>query len=184
MTCRHTTGPSTNQRGVSLVLISWPGPVCTSGSWTSQFWFFDVCKNRCLDRTEALVYDSGPCSCLQHDEAVVMGLPPDCFFAGPSLMSHRFVTVRRGSPAARCGQIQPGDQLEEVEGRPVSGLHHRDLAQILRRAGNTLRLSVTPRQRTSELEHSWVSGPDRRPEQPTLFVCLLRRCPPLREDGV
>ncbi|KAF6739825.1 Membrane-associated guanylate kinase, WW and PDZ domain-containing protein 1 [Oryzias melastigma] len=62
----------------------------------------------------------------------------------PSLMSHRFVTVRRGSPAARCGQIQPGDQLEEVEGRPVSGLHHRDLAQILRRAGNTLRLSVTP----------------------------------------
>ncbi|XP_078806127.1 membrane-associated guanylate kinase, WW and PDZ domain-containing protein 3 isoform X8 [Oryzias latipes] len=65
---------------------------------------------------------------------------------GPSLMSHRFVTVRRGSPAARCGQIQPGDQLEEVEGRPVSGLHHRDLAQILRRAGNTLRLSVTPRQ--------------------------------------
>ncbi|XP_029974738.1 membrane-associated guanylate kinase, WW and PDZ domain-containing protein 1 [Salarias fasciatus] len=63
----------------------------------------------------------------------------------PSLMSHRFVTVRRGSPAARSGQIQPGDQLEAVEGRPVAALQHRDLAQILRRAGNTLRLSVTPR---------------------------------------
>ncbi|CAJ1085658.1 membrane-associated guanylate kinase%2C WW and PDZ domain-containing protein 1 isoform X1 [Xyrichtys novacula] len=63
----------------------------------------------------------------------------------PSLMSHRFVTVRRGSPAARSGQIQPGDQLEAVEGRPVGGLQHRDLAQILRRAGNTLRLSITPR---------------------------------------
>ncbi|KAM7411128.1 hypothetical protein PAMA_021217 [Pampus argenteus] len=62
-----------------------------------------------------------------------------------SLMSHRFVTVRRGSPAARSGQIQPGDQLEAVEGRAVGGLQHRDLAQILRRAGNTLRLSITPR---------------------------------------
>ncbi|CAN9515295.1 unnamed protein product [Ophioblennius macclurei] len=63
----------------------------------------------------------------------------------PSLMSHRFVTVRRGSPAARSGQIQPGDQLEAVEGKPVAALQHRDLAQILRRAGNTLRLSITPR---------------------------------------
>ncbi|KAM9830110.1 membrane-associated guanylate kinase, WW and PDZ domain-containing protein 3 isoform 1-T2 [Syngnathus typhle] len=62
-----------------------------------------------------------------------------------SLMSHRFVTVRRGSPAARSGLIQPGDQLEAVEGRAVASLHHRDLAQILRRAGNTLKLSVTPR---------------------------------------
>uniref|UniRef100_A0A3B3TKQ9 PDZ domain-containing protein n=1 Tax=Poecilia latipinna TaxID=48699 RepID=A0A3B3TKQ9_9TELE len=57
-------------------------------------------------------------------------------------MSHRFVTVRRGSPAARSGQIRPGDRLEAVEGRPVAALQHRDLAQILRRAGNTLRLGV------------------------------------------
>ncbi|XP_040904535.1 membrane-associated guanylate kinase, WW and PDZ domain-containing protein 3 isoform X3 [Toxotes jaculatrix] len=69
----------------------------------------------------------------------------------PSLMSHRFVTVRRGSPAARSGQIQPGDQLEAVEARPVGGLQHRDLAQILRRAGNTLRLSITPRHHASSL---------------------------------
>ncbi|XP_077569265.1 membrane-associated guanylate kinase, WW and PDZ domain-containing protein 3-like isoform X3 [Stigmatopora nigra] len=62
-----------------------------------------------------------------------------------STMSHRFVTVRRGSPAARSGLIQPGDQLDAVEGRRVASLHHRDLAQILRRAGNTLKLSVTPR---------------------------------------
>ncbi|XP_061644913.1 membrane-associated guanylate kinase, WW and PDZ domain-containing protein 3 isoform X3 [Phyllopteryx taeniolatus] len=62
-----------------------------------------------------------------------------------SLMSHRFVTVRRGSPAARSGLIQPGDQLDAVEGRGVASLHHRDVAQILRRAGNTLKLSVKPR---------------------------------------
>nr|XP_020470618.1 membrane-associated guanylate kinase, WW and PDZ domain-containing protein 1-like isoform X2 [Monopterus albus] len=67
----------------------------------------------------------------------------------PSLMSHRFVTVRRGSPAARSGQIQPGDQLEAVEGRPVEGLQHRDLAQILRRAGNMLRLSIMPKHHSS-----------------------------------
>ncbi|XP_061541150.1 membrane-associated guanylate kinase, WW and PDZ domain-containing protein 3 isoform X2 [Phycodurus eques] len=62
-----------------------------------------------------------------------------------SLMSHRFVTVRRGSPAARSGLIQPGDQLDAVEGRGVASLHHRDVAQILRRAGNTLKLRVKPR---------------------------------------
>ncbi|XP_068588203.1 membrane-associated guanylate kinase, WW and PDZ domain-containing protein 3 isoform X3 [Cebidichthys violaceus] len=63
--------------------------------------------------------------------------------APSSLMSHRFMTVRRGSPAARSGQIQPGDQLEAVEGRGVGGLKHRELTQILRRAGNSLRLRVT-----------------------------------------
>ncbi|XP_021334100.1 membrane-associated guanylate kinase, WW and PDZ domain-containing protein 3 isoform X1 [Danio rerio] len=66
-----------------------------------------------------------------------------------SLVSHRFVTVRRGSPAARSGQIQPGDQLEAVEGRSVVTLPHRDLAQILRRAGNTLRLTIVPRSHTN-----------------------------------
>ncbi|XP_033826029.1 membrane-associated guanylate kinase, WW and PDZ domain-containing protein 1 [Periophthalmus magnuspinnatus] len=69
-----------------------------------------------------------------------------------SLMSHRFVTVRRGSPAARSGHIQPGDHLEGVEGRPVGGLQHRDLAQILRRAGNTLRLTIAPRHNSPATE--------------------------------
>ncbi|XP_068599915.1 membrane-associated guanylate kinase, WW and PDZ domain-containing protein 3-like [Brachionichthys hirsutus] len=69
-----------------------------------------------------------------------------------AFMSHRFVTVRRGSPAARSEQIQPGDQMEAVGGRPVGGLQHRDLAQILRRAGNTLRLSITPKHQGAEVE--------------------------------
>ncbi|XP_056280044.1 membrane-associated guanylate kinase, WW and PDZ domain-containing protein 3 isoform X3 [Pseudoliparis swirei] len=62
-----------------------------------------------------------------------------------SLLPHRFVTVRRSSPAAKSGQIRPGDRLEAVEGRPVATLPHRELAQILRRAGNTLRLTIVPR---------------------------------------
>ncbi|XP_051525797.1 membrane-associated guanylate kinase, WW and PDZ domain-containing protein 1-like isoform X2 [Myxocyprinus asiaticus] len=62
-----------------------------------------------------------------------------------SLLPHRFVTVRRGSPAARSGQIRPGDRLEAVDGRSVVNLPHRELAQILRRAGNTLRLTIVAR---------------------------------------
>ncbi|CAG6021773.1 unnamed protein product [Menidia menidia] len=65
-----------------------------------------------------------------------------------SLLPHRFVTVRRGSPAAKSGQIRPGDRLEAVEGRPVVTLPHRELSQILRRAGNTLRLTIIPRPST------------------------------------
>ncbi|XP_039863866.1 membrane-associated guanylate kinase, WW and PDZ domain-containing protein 1 isoform X2 [Simochromis diagramma] len=65
-----------------------------------------------------------------------------------SLLPHRFVTVRRGSPAAKSGQIRPGDRLEAVEGRSVVTLPHRELAQILRRAGNTLRLTIVPRSST------------------------------------
>lgn len=65
-----------------------------------------------------------------------------------SLLPHRFVTVRRGSPAAKSGQIRAGDRLEAVEGRSVVTLPHRELAQILRRAGNTLRLTIIPRPST------------------------------------
>ncbi|XP_023260910.1 membrane-associated guanylate kinase, WW and PDZ domain-containing protein 3-like isoform X1 [Seriola lalandi dorsalis] len=65
-----------------------------------------------------------------------------------SLLPHRFVTVRRGSPAAKSGQIRPGDRLEAVEGHSVVTLPHRELAQILRRVGNTLRLTIVPRPST------------------------------------
>ncbi|XP_029574919.1 membrane-associated guanylate kinase, WW and PDZ domain-containing protein 2-like [Salmo trutta] len=65
-----------------------------------------------------------------------------------SLLPHRFVTVRRGSPAARSGQIRPGDRLEAVQGHSVVTLPHRELTHILRRAGNTLRLTIIPRPST------------------------------------
>ncbi|XP_030641043.1 membrane-associated guanylate kinase, WW and PDZ domain-containing protein 1-like [Chanos chanos] len=71
-----------------------------------------------------------------------------------SLLPHRFVTVRRGSPAARSGQIRPGDRLEAVEGRSVVTLPHRELAQLLRRAGNTLRLTIVPRSSAHSSENS------------------------------
>ncbi|XP_062283682.1 membrane-associated guanylate kinase, WW and PDZ domain-containing protein 2 [Scomber scombrus] len=81
-----------------------------------------------------------------------------------SLLPHRFVTVRRGSPAAKSGQIRPGDRLEAVEGRSVVTLPHRELAQILRRAGNTLRLTIVPRPSTysSSLSESTEYDPGQR----------------------
>ncbi|XP_071754913.2 membrane-associated guanylate kinase, WW and PDZ domain-containing protein 3 [Centroberyx gerrardi] len=81
-----------------------------------------------------------------------------------SLLPHRFVTVRRGSPAARSGQIRPGDRLEAVEGRSVVSLPHRELAHILRRAGNTLRLTIIPRPSTysSSLSESTDYDPSHR----------------------
>ncbi|XP_047235037.1 membrane-associated guanylate kinase, WW and PDZ domain-containing protein 3-like isoform X3 [Girardinichthys multiradiatus] len=77
-----------------------------------------------------------------------------------SLLPHRFVTVRRGSPAAKSGQIRPGDRLEAVEGRSVVTLPHRELAQILRRAGNTLRLTIVPRPSTYSSNHTETADHD------------------------
>ncbi|KAM9476113.1 membrane-associated guanylate kinase, WW and PDZ domain-containing protein 3 [Clarias gariepinus] len=82
-----------------------------------------------------------------------------------SLLPHRFVTVRRGSPAARSGLIRPGDRLESVEGRSVVNVPHRELAQILRRAGNTLRLTVVPRSSAHSSEHT-ESDPHHKSRKP------------------
>ncbi|XP_067382134.1 membrane-associated guanylate kinase, WW and PDZ domain-containing protein 3 isoform X4 [Channa argus] len=98
-----------------------------------------------------------------------------------SLLPHRFVTVRRGSPAAKSGQIRPGDRLEAVEGRSVVTLPHRELAQILRRAGNTLRLTIIPRpstyssslSETTEYEHrSQSKGQKSRPKRDSRYYSV------------
>nr|XP_057940938.1 membrane-associated guanylate kinase, WW and PDZ domain-containing protein 2 isoform X1 [Doryrhamphus excisus]XP_057940939.1 membrane-associated guanylate kinase, WW and PDZ domain-containing protein 2 isoform X1 [Doryrhamphus excisus] len=109
-------------------------------------------------------------------QEVNRGAPPT------SVMSHRFVTVRRGSPAARSGLIQPGDQLDAVEGRAVTSLQHRDLAQILRRAGNALRLSVTPRAQTEaadvDIENHFPKGSRGRSKDESKFYTVdLERGP-------
>uniref|UniRef100_A0A3Q2ZX02 Membrane-associated guanylate kinase, WW and PDZ domain-containing protein 1-like n=1 Tax=Kryptolebias marmoratus TaxID=37003 RepID=A0A3Q2ZX02_KRYMA len=92
-----------------------------------------------------------------------------------SLLPHRFVTVRRGSPAAKSGQIRAGDRLEAVEGQPVATLPHRELAQILRRAGNTLRLTIIPRpSTTADHDHSHRSkkGQRSRPKRDSRYYSV------------
>uniref|UniRef100_A0A3B4G8Q3 PDZ domain-containing protein n=1 Tax=Pundamilia nyererei TaxID=303518 RepID=A0A3B4G8Q3_9CICH len=58
-------------------------------------------------------------------------------------------------------QIRPGDRLEAVEGRSVVTLPHRELAQILRRAGHTLRLTIVPRSSTCRHSH----------KHPNIHIC-------------
>ncbi|XP_054649785.1 membrane-associated guanylate kinase, WW and PDZ domain-containing protein 2 isoform X3 [Dunckerocampus dactyliophorus] len=99
-----------------------------------------------------------------------------------SLLPHRFVTVRRGSPASKSGQIRPGDRLEAVEGRSVVTLPHRELAQILRRAGNTLRLTIVPRPSTYspglsepteyDLGHRSKKGQRSRPKRDSRYYSI------------
>uniref|UniRef100_A0A3B4VNM1 Membrane-associated guanylate kinase, WW and PDZ domain-containing protein 2-like n=1 Tax=Seriola dumerili TaxID=41447 RepID=A0A3B4VNM1_SERDU len=93
-----------------------------------------------------------------------------------SLLPHRFVTVRRGSPAAKSGQIRPGDRLEAVEGHSVVTLPHRELAQILRRVGNTLRLTIVPRPSTEANEydpgHKSRKGQRSRPKRDSRYYSV------------
>lgn len=85
------------------------------------------------------------------------------------------MTVRRGSPAAKSGQIRAGDRLEAVEGRSVVTLPHRELAQILRRAGNTLRLTIIPRPSTCKCTQTLRTCSFRlRPQPPSSFPRLLQ----------
>ncbi|CAL8369836.1 unnamed protein product [Lota lota] len=102
------------------------------------------------------------------------------------VMSHRFVTVRRGSPAARSGVIQPGDRLEEVEGRAATSMSHRELTQILRRASNVLRLTVVPRSSSnsseaaeSDADTRWLrrGGGQRSKEEQWFYRVDLERGP-------
>ncbi|XP_066566460.1 membrane-associated guanylate kinase, WW and PDZ domain-containing protein 3 [Amia ocellicauda] len=66
-----------------------------------------------------------------------------------SLLPHKFIQIRRGSPAARSERLHAGDRLEGVNGQSVLTLPHRELADIFRRAGNTIRLRIVPRSSTN-----------------------------------
>nr|XP_015208826.1 PREDICTED: membrane-associated guanylate kinase, WW and PDZ domain-containing protein 1-like [Lepisosteus oculatus] len=66
-----------------------------------------------------------------------------------SLLPHKFIQIRRGSPADRSERIHPGDRLEGINGQSVLSLPHRELAEIFRRAGNTIRLRIVPRSSTN-----------------------------------
>lgn len=85
------------------------------------------------------------------------------------------MTVRRGSPAAKSGQIRAGDRLEAVEGRSVVSLPHRELARILRRAGNSLRLTIIPRPSTCKSAPPRPTGASTPP--PSILVFLPQTRP-------
>jgi carboxyl-terminal processing protease len=64
------------------------------------------------------------------------------FFLDPTLKAVTIKSVVPGRPAAEAG-IKPGDQVVEVEGRPVVGAKARDLQPLLKKnAGETLSLRL------------------------------------------
>lgn len=64
------------------------------------------------------------------------------FFLNPTIRSVKVQKVSAGSPAAQAG-IAEGDEIVEVEGRPVVGAKARDLQPYIeRKVGETVRLTV------------------------------------------
>ena len=66
----------------------------------------------------------------------------DGFFLNPTLKTVTIKSVVPGRPAATAG-IKPGDQIVEVEGRPVIGAKARDLQPLMKKnVGETLALRL------------------------------------------
>lgn len=66
----------------------------------------------------------------------------DGFFLNPTIRSIKVQKVNAGSPAARAG-IAEGDEIVEVEGRPVVGAKAKELQPYVERnVGETVRLTV------------------------------------------
>ena len=64
------------------------------------------------------------------------------FFLNPTLRTVTIKSVVPGRPAATAG-IKPGDQIVEVEGRPVLGAKAGDLQPLLKKnVGETLALRL------------------------------------------
>jgi C-terminal processing protease CtpA/Prc len=64
------------------------------------------------------------------------------FFLNPTLKTVTIKSVVPGRPAATAG-IKPGDQIVEVEGKPVLGAKARDLQPLMKKnVGETLVLRL------------------------------------------
>ncbi len=64
------------------------------------------------------------------------------FFLNPTLKSVTIKSVVSGRPAAEAG-IKPGDQILEVDGKPIAGAKARDLEPHLKKnAGDRLNLRL------------------------------------------
>ncbi|XP_058873315.1 membrane-associated guanylate kinase, WW and PDZ domain-containing protein 3 isoform X2 [Acipenser ruthenus] len=81
-----------------------------------------------------------------------------------SLLPHKISQIRRGSPADRSGRIKVGDRLKAVNGQPVQRMPHRDIVELFRKAGNTIRLHIVPRSNTNPSSLSQTTDMEPEPK--------------------
>uniref|UniRef100_UPI00398F403E membrane-associated guanylate kinase, WW and PDZ domain-containing protein 3a isoform X2 n=1 Tax=Pristiophorus japonicus TaxID=55135 RepID=UPI00398F403E len=64
----------------------------------------------------------------------------------PSTMAvpHKIGRIIEGSPADRCGKLKVTDRISAVNGQSIIQMPHHDIVQLIKDAGQTVTLTVTP----------------------------------------
>ncbi|KAG2456137.1 MAGI1 protein, partial [Polypterus senegalus] len=66
-----------------------------------------------------------------------------------SLLPHKISKIQKGSPADRSDRLKVGDRLEGVDGHSILTMPHRDIVELFRKAGNSIRLRIIPHSSTN-----------------------------------
>ncbi|XP_048409029.2 membrane-associated guanylate kinase, WW and PDZ domain-containing protein 3a isoform X2 [Stegostoma tigrinum] len=62
----------------------------------------------------------------------------------PSMVPHKIGRIIEGSPADRCGKLKVTDRISAVNGQSIVQMPHHDIVQLIKDAGQTVTLTVTP----------------------------------------
>ncbi|VDP65230.1 unnamed protein product [Echinostoma caproni] len=75
-----------------------------------------------------------------------------------SLNSNKASEIGRiipGSPADKCGQLRVGNRIVAINGQMLSGLHHTEIVQLIRKSQQHLVLTVQRPRKNSDLMVEW-----------------------------
>ncbi|XP_051890590.1 membrane-associated guanylate kinase, WW and PDZ domain-containing protein 3a isoform X2 [Pristis pectinata] len=62
----------------------------------------------------------------------------------PAVVPHKIGRIIEGSPADRCGKLKVTDRISAVNGQSIVQMPHHDIVQLIKDAGQTVTLTVTP----------------------------------------
>ncbi|XP_043572276.1 membrane-associated guanylate kinase, WW and PDZ domain-containing protein 3a isoform X2 [Chiloscyllium plagiosum] len=62
----------------------------------------------------------------------------------PTVVPHKIGRIIEGSPADRCGKLKVTDRISAVNGQSIVQMPHHDIVQLIKDAGQTVTLTVTP----------------------------------------
>ncbi|XP_069798013.1 membrane-associated guanylate kinase, WW and PDZ domain-containing protein 3a isoform X2 [Narcine bancroftii] len=61
-----------------------------------------------------------------------------------TIVPHKIGRIIEGSPADRCGKLKVTDRISAVNGQSIVQMPHHDIVQLIKDAGQTVTLTVTP----------------------------------------